>query len=150
MITFASLLHLKHICVMKAVDILNSHNLKRTSCREGIMEVVMTADQALSENEIRERLSGNYDRTTFYRSFKTLEEKKIIHKIVIDNHLVKYAIDNSITHKDEHVHFYCNECHTLKCMDNIPVQKYQLPDGYSDVETEVLLKGICSTCKNQN
>ena len=134
---------------MKAVDVLNNHNLKRTSCREGIIEVLATAKQALSENDIRERLAGNYDRTTFYRSFKTLEEHKIIHKIVIDNQLVKYALDNIITHKDEHAHFYCNECHTVKCMDNVPVQKYQLPDGYSDVETEVLIKGTCAECQKQ-
>jgi Fur family transcriptional regulator, ferric uptake regulator len=134
---------------MKVIDILNSHNLKRTGCREGIIEVVMTANQALSENEIREKLVGNYDRTTFYRSFKTLEENNILHKIVINNQLVKYALDNTITHKDEHAHFYCNECHTVKCMDNVPVPKYQLPEGYSDIETEVLIKGICSNCKNQ-
>lgn len=134
---------------MKAVDILNNHNLKRTSCREGIIELIMTANQALSENEIREQLGGNYDRTTFYRSFKTLEERKIIHKIVVDNQLVKYALDNTVTHLNEHAHFYCNECNTVKCMGNVPVQKYQLPDGYSDVETEVLIKGRCKKCKNQ-
>jgi Fur family ferric uptake transcriptional regulator len=133
---------------MKPVDILNSHNIKRTSCREGIIFVVMTANEALSENEIRERLVGNYDRTTFYRSFKTLEEHKIIHKIVVDNQLVKYALDNTVTHKDEHAHFFCNECNTVKCMNDIPLQKYQLPDGYSDVETEVLIKGTCVNCKN--
>ncbi len=134
---------------MKAVEILNNHKLKRTSCREGIIEVVMTANQALSENEIRARLIGNYDRTTFYRSFKTLEEHHILHKIVVDNQLVKYALDNTVTHKDEHAHFYCNECQTVKCMDNIPVQKYQLPEGYADNETEVLIKGTCSKCTNQ-
>ena len=134
---------------MKAVDILNSHNIKRTSCREGIIEVVKSATQALSKNEIREQLAGNYDRTTFYRSFKTLEEHKIIHKIVVDNQIVKYALDNTVTHKGEHAHFYCNECNTVKCMDNIPLQKYHLPDGYSDVETEVLIKGTCANCKNQ-
>jgi Fur family transcriptional regulator, ferric uptake regulator len=132
---------------MKPADILNSHNLKRTSCREGIIDIVMNAGQALSEIEIRERLIGNYDRTTFYRSFKTLEEYKIIHKIVVDNQLVKYALDNSVTHKNKHAHFYCNECNTVKCMENIPVQKYQLPDGYSDIETEVLIKGTCPRCK---
>ena len=133
---------------MKAIEILNNHKLKRTSCREGIIEVVMTAKQALSENEIREQLAGNYDRTTFYRSFKTLEEYKIIHKIVVDNQLVKYALDNTVTHKNEHAHFYCSECNTVKCMENVPVQKYYLPDGYSDVETEVLIKGTCVNCKN--
>ncbi|MEZ5084102.1 MAG: transcriptional repressor [Bacteroidales bacterium] len=133
---------------MKAIDILKNLNLKRTSCREGIIEVVMTANEALSENEIRERLAGNYDRTTFYRSFKTLIEHKVLHKIVVDNQLVKYAIDNTLTHKDEHAHFYCNECNALKCMDNIPVQKYQLPEGFADIETEVLIKGICANCRN--
>jgi Fur family transcriptional regulator, ferric uptake regulator len=134
---------------MKPVEILNNHNLKRTSCREGIIEVVMTANHALSENEIRERLAGNYDRTTFYRSFKTLEEHKILHKIVVDNQVVKYALDNSVTHKEEHAHFFCNECNTVKCMDSVPVIKYQLPDGYSDIETAVLIKGVCSNCKTQ-
>jgi Fur family transcriptional regulator, ferric uptake regulator len=132
---------------MKPVDILIRHNLKRTSCREGIIEVVMTANQALSENEIRIRLAGNYDRTTFYRSFKTLEEHRIIHKIVVDNQLVKYALDNNVTKKEEHAHFYCNECNTVKCMDNVPVKKYDLPVDYIDIETEVLIKGICSDCK---
>ncbi len=135
---------------MKAVEILNNHKIKRTSCREGIIEVVMTAKHALSENEIRERLSGNYDRTTFYRSFKTLEECKIIHKIVIDNQLVKYALDNTVTHKNEHAHFFCTKCNTVQCLDNVTVQKYKLPDGYSDFETDVLIKGICVNCKNQN
>ena len=134
---------------MEAVDILNNHNLKRTSCREGIIEVVMTAKLALSEMEIRERLAGNYDRATFYRSFKRLEEHKILHKIVVDNQLVKYALDNTLTHKVEHAHFYCNQCNTVKCMDNVPVQKYQMPHGYSDAETEVLIKGICIDCKPQ-
>jgi Fur family ferric uptake transcriptional regulator len=134
---------------MKALDIINNHNLKRTSCREGIIEVVMTAHQALSENEIRARLSGNYNRTTFYRSFKTLEKHQILHKIVVDNQLVKYALNNAVTHKDEHIHFYCNECNAVHCIDNVQVHKYQLPDGYFDIETEVLIKGICANCKKQ-
>ena len=135
---------------MKAVDILNSRNIKRTSCREGIIEVIMKANQALSENEIRERLAGNYDRTTFYRSFKTLEEHKILHKIVVDNQLVKYAFDTSVSHKDGHAHFYCSECNTVKCMENIPVQKYSLPAGYFELQTEVIIKGLCSNCQNQH
>lgn len=134
---------------MKSIEILNNHKLKRTSCREGIIDIVMEANQALSENEIRERLAGNYDRTTFYRSFKTLVEHQIIHKIVVDNQVVKYALDNQVTHKSAHAHFYCNTCNTVKCMDDIPVQHYNLPDGYAEEETEVLIKGTCSVCKER-
>lgn len=132
---------------MKPVEILYQRNLKRTSCREGIIELVMNAGEALSENEIRERLQGNYDRTTFYRSFKTLEEHAILHKIVVDNQLVKYALDTTVTHLAAHAHFYCLECQTVKCMENIPLARYPLPDGYQDVATEVLIKGTCATCK---
>ncbi len=133
--------------MINVVDILTSHNLKRTSCREGIIEVVINAEEALSENEIRDKLVGNYDRTTFYRSFKTLVEHDIIHKIVVENQFVKYALSTKITKKVEHVHFYCCECHTVKCMETVPVTKYKLPDGYYEEETEVLIKGICAKCK---
>lgn len=132
---------------MKAIDVLYNHNLKRTSCREGIIDVMLSASQALSENEIRDQLSYNYDRTTFYRSFKTLEEHKIIHKIVIDNQIIKYAIDKSITNKKGHAHFFCNHCHTVKCLESVPVQEIQLPDGYAEEETDILIKGTCPTCK---
>ncbi len=128
-------------------DILHSHNLKRTSCREGILEVVMNADEALSENEIREKLAGNFDRSTFYRSFKTLEDSKIIHRIVVDNQLVKYALDNKITQKEEHAHFYCRECQTVKCIEGLHIKKYSLPDGSIVEEMEVLIKGTCANCK---
>jgi Fur family transcriptional regulator, ferric uptake regulator len=134
---------------MKAVDVLYRHNLKRTSCREGIIELILSSGQALSENEIREKLAANYDRTTFYRSFKKLEESKILHKIVIDNTMVKYALDNSITNKKEHAHFYCNDCHTVKCLETVPVQEIKLPEGYIESETEVLIKGVCPFCKNK-
>jgi Fur family transcriptional regulator, ferric uptake regulator len=133
---------------MKAIDVLYRHNLKRTSCREGIIELMLESDQALSELEIREKLSATYDRTTFYRSFKTLEESKIIHKIVIDNQIVKYALDNSITNKNEHAHFYCNDCQTVKCLETVPVQEIRLPEGYTESETEILIKGVCPSCKN--
>ena len=134
---------------MDAVSILNNHNLKRTSCREGIINIVMSANNALSKEEIMEQLEGNYDRTTFYRSFKTLEEHKIIHKIVIDNQLVKYAIDKEVSLKEEHAHFYCNECHTVKCLESVLLQRFQLPYGYSEDETEIIIKGTCAMCKRK-
>ena len=132
---------------MKAIDILNNHSLKRTSCREGIIEIMLNANKALSEVEIKECLTGKYDRTTFYRSFKTLEEHKIIHKIVVDNLMVKYAIDNPIHQNKEHVHFYCNDCHTVQCVDTVNVLDIKLPDGYTPTETEIIIKGTCAICR---
>lgn len=135
---------------MKAIELLNRHHLKRTSCREGILEVLMAANYALSEHEIQERLQGNYDRTTFYRSFKTLQEHKIIHKIVVDNQLVKYELDNLVTSKKEHAHFFCNKCNKVQCIDTIEMPNVKLPSGYMLSEMELVLKGLCATCSVEN
>ena len=132
---------------MNAIDILNKHKLKRTSCREGIIDVLISSEGPLSENEVRDLLPGNYDRTTFYRSFITLEENKIIHKIVVDNQVVKFGLDNHISHKGEHAHFYCNECHSVQCLEELNVSSIPMPEGYSVEEREVILKGTCPNCQ---
>lgn len=150
------LLHLQHGCInnifilTKAVDILKKHNLKRTSCREKIINSVLSANKALSENEIKSSFRNDYDRTTFYRTLKTLEQNNIIHKIVVDNQLVKYALSENETSLEKHVHFYCNKCHTVECLDDVLVKQYDLPEGYSEKTTEVLIKGICAKCKNKD
>jgi Fur family ferric uptake transcriptional regulator len=135
---------------MNSIEVLNSHNLKRTSCREGIIDVMLTAKEALSENEIRDKLLGNYDRTTFYRSFKTLEEHHILHRIVVDNLKVKYAVNPALTGAQAHAHFYCKECNTVLCLTHIPIQNPLLPQGYLQTETELLIKGYCSRCLKPN
>jgi Fur family ferric uptake transcriptional regulator len=135
---------------MDSAKILHEHNLKRTGCREGIINVIYKAGKALSENEIRERLDGNFDRTTFYRSFKTLQENRIIHKIVIDNQLVKYALDCHISSKPMHAHFYCTICDTVKCLDSTPLSVPELPGGFHAFETEMIIKGLCNLCSKNN
>jgi len=132
---------------MKAYEVLALHNLKRTACREGIIKTITDAGKALSEEEIRNKLEGHFDRATFYRSFKTLEEHKILHKIVVDNLIVKYALDNTITHKTEHAHFFCKQCEAVQCLETITIQAPILPQGYAFSEAEFIIKGTCSNCK---
>ena len=131
---------------LQAREILQRHKLKRTSCREGIIQLILSTDTALSEHEIRERLEGNYDRTTFYRSFKTLIENKIIHKIVVDNQMVKYALDIAVSHQKPHAHFYCEQCESVLCMNNAQITIPELPHGYKIFESELILKGLCAAC----
>lgn len=134
---------------MKAIDILSHHHLKRTGCREGIIDVIIAANEALSESEIKERLTSSYDRTTFYRSFKTLEKNNVIHKVVVDNQNIKYALSHHTDKQKKHAHFYCNKCHTVQCLNDVPVQKIQLPEGYSEAETEIIIKGTCPDCQER-
>lgn len=131
---------------MKPLEVLHQHQLKRTSCREGILDAIIEAGHALSESEIRDRLQGNYDRTTFYRSFKTLEENNILHKIMVDNQLIKYAIESSADKKEAHAHFYCEACECVLCMNSINLFMPQLPNGYEPRTIELIIKGLCQKC----
>jgi Fur family transcriptional regulator, ferric uptake regulator len=131
---------------MEPQKVLHDHNLKRTGCREGIISLIMKAGEPLSENEIRDKLAGNFDRTTFYRSFKTLQESKILHKIVVDNQLVKYALDKAVTKKRDHAHFYCEECSSVRCLDSVPLEIPKMPEGFTVWETEMIIKGLCARC----
>lgn len=131
---------------MKTHDILHQHNLIRTSCRQSIINSIVDSGFAISEEEIKQKVEGTYDRTTFYRSFKTLLENGIIHKIVVDNQLVKYAITENSQVKEKHIHFYCNQCGTVECLPDATVNKPKLPAGYKQVETELIVKGFCKNC----
>jgi Fur family transcriptional regulator, ferric uptake regulator len=133
---------------MEPEKVLHDHNLKRTGCREGIIAVITQTGQPLSENEIRNRLPGNFDRTTFYRSFKTLQENNIIHKIVVNNQLVKYAIGSSVTMTKSHAHFFCNSCNEVRCLEPAGMKIPPLPEDCSVLEIEIIIKGKCATCNS--
>jgi Fur family ferric uptake transcriptional regulator len=128
------------------VSILHEHGLVRTSCREGIIKTIMNTGRPLSEHEIRDRIAGNYDRSTLYRSFRVLEEKQIIHRIVVDHQTVIYALDPAISRGTKHAHFYCESCNRVKCLEDHVVSSPELPAGYKAVNTEMLIRGFCDEC----
>lgn len=132
---------------MNAKYILQLHNLKRTGCREGILDIIIKASNPLSENEIRDRLPVNFDRTTFYRSFKTLLEHNILHKIVIDNQLIKFGIGYSDSDDFNHAHFFCISCKNVQCLEPVNIKIPMLPQGYQVQEIEIILKGLCPHCQ---
>lgn len=108
--------------------------------------MMLLGTHAMSEQEIRDQLKGTYDRTTFYRSFKTLEENKILHKIVVDPTIVRYAIDPDVFSNPLHAHFYCEQCKHVLCLESIPLEKPALPEGFAATASELIIKGICKKC----
>jgi len=128
-------------------ELLHRHDLKRTSCREGILALIMEAGEALSEHEIRDRLEGHYDRTTFYRSFRTLVEHGLIHKITVADQPVKYAVDRQ--HRENmggHAHHFCRSCHSVRCLDAVTFTADHLPEAFTLEQADIVIKGVCQNC----
>ncbi|MHC1777170.1 MAG: Fur family transcriptional regulator [Lentimicrobium sp.] len=134
---------------MLAIDILQQHQLKKTSPRLAIIEALQSSEAPLAEAEISEKMGSHYDRTTFYRSIQTLMEAGILHRIVVDKMLVKYAlnrIEHTSKNQPDHAHFYCSNCKKLICLVEIHPGPYRLPAGFQTSEAEVIIKGLCNKC----
>ncbi|MBD0404625.1 Fur family transcriptional regulator [Flammeovirga sp. EKP202] len=136
----------------EAIEILNNYKLRRTNGRISIIDIFMNSNVALSENIIEEKLIGLCDRATIYRTLKTFIDKGIIHRVIDETSIVKYAICNtdhctSTEHNHEHIHFKCQVCGDTECMDDLPIVPVKLPEGYTAKETNYLIVGICKNCK---
>lgn len=128
-------------------EILQSHDLKSTSCRKFIVGELMKSHSALSENEIKEQFPELFDRVTFYRTLKTLEDKNVIHKIVLHDNSVKYAMTH--THRNDenlHSHFHCSKCDEVHCLHGKTIFETELPSGFLSNEVFIVVEGTCAKC----
>ena len=142
-IIFATSLHLKK---MNSIQILRQNKLKCTDCRAGILDVLMKSEVALSENDIKLALHDQFDRTTFYRSFKTLLEHELLHKVRVDSES-KYMVSTpDETLPLNHYHFYCVKCGKVFCINDAIKNPLSLPEGFKAHFTELIVKGNCAAC----
>jgi Fur family transcriptional regulator, ferric uptake regulator len=131
----------------QVTEIFHRNDLVRTSCREEIIQIIVSSVTPLSEEEIKQRVNINFDRTTFYRTFKTLLAKEILRKIVIDSTVVKYALTADYPENYLHAHFYCIKCSKVICVPQEDWSYSNLPAMYKATGAELLIKGYCENCK---
>jgi Fur family transcriptional regulator, ferric uptake regulator len=135
---------------MDAKHLLNHHDLRITDSRVNILSAFLENNYALSEQNIERQLNGNCDRVTIYRTLKTFVDKGLLHKVMDENNGIKYALCTDTCgeegHRHEHAHFKCQECGGTSCLENVPIQEIKLPDGFTKVESNLLILGICNKC----
>lgn len=131
---------------METLEILQAHRVKKTPARMALLKALQLSESPLSENEIKLQMGDVYDRVTFYRNAQTLAEAGVIHRIVVDNTQIRYALTDTKNHAGNHVHFFCEACNKLSCLDWLPVGDYKLPTGYQMHECNVIIRGRCPQC----
>ncbi|NDF60867.1 MAG: Fur family transcriptional regulator [Crocinitomicaceae bacterium] len=125
---------------------------RNTTAKQAILELISTADQALSHIEIQQKLNNLCDRVTIYRVLSRLVEEQKIHKIINTDGVVNYAACHSCSHQEHqqeshnHIHFSCTVCKSVTCLEGI-VPTFQLPVDYELQEINFTVAGICPKCK---
>ena len=135
----------------EATQLLRAHTLRTTQSRQDILQVFISQDRALSESEVEQAMAQSCDRVTVYRTLGTFLKKGLLHKVLDDSGVTKYALcaddcGAKHYHQHNHVHFKCQRCGQTNCLKSVQVQAFQLPDGYQVEEVNVLLQGVCPDC----
>lgn len=134
---------------MTPKDLLKTHDLRSTNCREEILTLFLRTPHALSQGDIEREFSKTLDRVTIYRTLRTFVEYGVLHKVLDDQGSPKYApcADSCKTnlHRHDHIHFKCLLCEQTSCLD-IHIPGINLPPGFQANEINLLAQGICDKC----
>lgn len=130
--------------------ILEQKAIRITPMRQLVLEYFLQNDGTFGLIEL-EVVFPKSDRITIYRTLKTFEERGILHSIKEEGMEAKYALCkehcSSIHHLDQHPHFYCERCKQVTCMNSQLIPTMELPNGYTQNEVTMMIKGICPNCQ---
>jgi Fur family ferric uptake transcriptional regulator len=135
-----------------ALDILRSNHLSNTDSRREILQVFLLSRAALAHHDIEKKTGEKFDRVTVYRTLQTFIDKGIVHTIPTSDNAVKYALCREECseghHHDNHIHFVCDSCGNTTCLDETAIPQIKLPQGYRQEKVNVIVNGVCKTCKS--
>ncbi|MBD3637241.1 MAG: transcriptional repressor [Crocinitomicaceae bacterium] len=143
---------LKLFCNFVAVmeDLLRSKKLSVTDFRVSVLEIFNRYSSAITSDQIESEL-GEFDRITLYRTLKTFKEKGVIHEIALTDTDTVYAlclddcIEDEHIHHHEHVHFKCDNCGNVFCLD-IPAYPDLNLKGFRVDRMDIQVFGKCEAC----
>ena len=136
---------------MNYTELLKSRQLSLTQSRILLLKILSETDFPLSGKEIERKMMGQCDRATVYRNLNAFSGKGIIQRILSDDALKFKMNGDEEEHGNDldHIHFQCNKCHKVICMEDLLVKDYELPEGFSKIENQFLVVGICNNCNGE-
>ncbi len=119
---------------------------RATPARIRVLRLLREAPMPVSHAEIEARLGEPMmDRVTLYRVLDWLVASGLAHKNA-DAHRVFRFSAASLGEHATHVHFRCEQCGGVYCLDaSLPVAP-ALPQGFSLTRLDFDLRGICADC----
>ena len=119
---------------------------RATPARVRVLRLLREAPTPLSHAEIEARLGElAIDRVTLYRVLDWLVMSGLAHKNADAQRVFRFS-SASLGEHTTHVHFRCEQCGGVYCLDaSLPVAP-ALPPGFSLTRLDFDLRGICANC----
>ena len=130
-------------------QILKKHGLRITDCRLDVVQHFLEEKNALSQGDLEHKFK-QYDRVTLYRTLNSFLESGILHKIPNESGTATYGLCHDTCgpdhHDHNHIHFKCNTCGQIECLDDREVPVVTIPKGYTMERVNLIVDGICAEC----
>ena len=133
----------------ESISILKKYHLAITKPRALILDAFIYAERSLDHQYFLHQPKYKLERTTVFRTLRLFTDKKIIYRVTTDGGS-KYLFlqdDKSHSQTDEHSSFVCTGCGKAIPIDTIEVPKLKIPKGFTKQDMEIIIRGICPTCK---
>ena len=131
-----------------ALDMIRKGGLRATAARVSVLNVLLSADHALSHSEIEQAVEKTHDmieRVTLYRVLDWLVNNKFAHKVVGADRVWRF----NATLTADHAHFNCTHCGQIYCLENLtPAVALTMPKGFKLQHADVSVQGLCPSCSH--
>ena len=118
---------------MKIETLMKEKNIKRTTARVALLEILQEADRPLCYEEIKGDIE--MDRATFYRNIAKFEQEGVINAFEASDKKRYFEVKMA-----PHAHFVCMECSRIKCIESIEIAL----EGYE--MSTIIVNGKCPEC----
>ncbi|MFT3847998.1 MAG: transcriptional repressor [Propionivibrio sp.] len=119
---------------------------RATPARIRVLQLLRTMPGALTHNQIELALGESaLDRVTLYRVLDWLVESGLAHKSADANRVFRFSVAAESEHA-AHVHFRCDHCGKVFCLDQAPPSPPAMPAGFSLARADFDLHGSCASC----
>lgn len=119
---------------------------RATPARIRVLQLLRSIPGALSHTQIEQALGESaLDRVTLYRVLDWLVESGLAHKSADANRVFRFSVAAESEHA-KHIHFRCDRCGKVFCLDQAPPSPPTMPDGFSLARADFDLHGCCASC----
>lgn len=135
----------------KYEQLLLQHDIKPTANRIIIVRTLDGAGKPVSMKELEYSILS-LDKSSIFRTLVVFKQHHLVHVIEDGEGGVKYELCHSHDEDiddDEHMHFYCEHCHSMICLHDMPLPCVELPSDFELHSVNFIIRGICPECRKK-
>ena len=128
-------------------DLLKTKQLKVTSARLAVLQVLAESSSPLTHAEVQQALhEHSIDQSTIFRNLNDLTDAGLVRRTELGDHVWRFEMLKG-DHNDDHSHFVCVDCGSVTCLPEtaLDLDKKKSVSGVGTI-SQVLVKGHCLDC----